>query len=250
MLAAAQPSQVRYQRTAARLQAVPPKEAPSPLAALATPQALAGGQVLFQEGESAAALFEVTQGVVRLCRMMPDGRRSVTGFAFAGGILGLPIGETYAYTAEAIAGCSLRRYTRGAIARLLETSPDFSRRMLAVVSDELSAAQDQMLLLGRKSAAERVASFLLWVARKTGGDGHEPRHVDLPMSRTDVADYLGLTTETVSREMTKLRQAGVIDLPTPQRVEFLQPQTLQQIAEEGEAEALGADRLKGARWPV
>jgi CRP/FNR family transcriptional regulator len=134
--------------------------------------------------------------------------------------------------------------------RLLESDRDFARRMLAVVSDELSAAQDQMLLLGRKSAAERVASFLLWVARKTAADGRAPRHIDLAMSRTDVADYLGLTTETVSREMTKLRQAGIIGLPTPQRVEFLRPQTLQQIAEEGEVAGLAGDRLTGARWPA
>jgi CRP/FNR family transcriptional regulator len=243
-------SPTRFSPLPPRAQPVPVRRAvASPLDAVATPQTAKAGQVLFQEGDPAAALFEVTKGVVRLCRMMPDGRRSITGFAFPGAILGLPIGEVFAYTAEAITGCELRRATRSAVGRLLESNADFARRMLAVMSDELSAAQDQMLLLGRKHAAERLASFLLWVARKNGRASCEASQLDLPMSRTDVADYLGLTTETVSREMTKLRQAGVVTLPTPQRIKILQPELLQQIAEEGEATALHSSRVTTARWP-
>jgi len=249
MLAVAAANPVRPQPLPPGPSAAPARTSAGLLAAIAMPQSLAPGQILFQEGDSATSLFEVTRGVVRLCRMMPDGRRSITGFAFPGAILGLPIGEVYAYTAEAITDCELRRCTRSAVTRLLSSDAEFARRMFAIVCDELSAAQDQMLLLGRKSAGERLASFLLWVARKTGRGETEAAQLDLPMSRTDIADYLGLTTETVSREMTKLRQAGLIALPTPHRVDLLEPEALLQMSEEGEVAALRPARLKGARWP-
>jgi CRP/FNR family transcriptional regulator len=250
MLAPAAANPARPHPLAPRLQGAAARGTVSPLAALATVQNISAGQLLFQEGEAATAVFEVTQGIVRLYRMMPDGRRCITGFAFPGAALGLPMGEVYAYSAEAVTGCELRRSPRAAVTKMLESNPEFARRMFAIVSDELSAAQDQMLLLGRKSAAERVASFLLWVARKVGRGGNDARQLDLPMSRTDVADYLGLTMETVSREMTKLRQAGLIALPTPHRVDLLQPDTLLLMADEGEVAALRSGKVQGARWPL
>lgn len=206
--------------------------------------------VLFYEGDEAGSLFEVVRGVIRLCRLLPDGRRSITGFAFPGSILGLSVGGNYAYTAEAITPCEIRRCTRGAVTRLLDTRSDFRHRLLSIVSDELCAAQDQMVLLGRKSAPERIVSFLLWIAGKSQGDDGDGKRIDLPMSRTDIADYLGLTTETVSRELTKLKQAGLIAMPTPQHIELLRREALDEIAENGEAEPRGfAGKIKSARWP-
>ena len=174
---------------------------------------------LFGQGDSARYLYQVTKGVLRLCRLMTDGRRSVTGFAYAGDMIGIAAWNSYAYSAETVTACQLRRTPRPAIDKLLKDLPRLAQQMYAMVSNELLAAQDQMLLLGRKTADERVASFLLKLAeRKQSG---KIDWVDLPMSRTDIADYLGLTTETVSRVLTKLKQAGIISLPTPHLVKLL-----------------------------
>ena len=171
----------------------------------------------------------MVRGLVRLYRLLPDGRRSITRIAFPGSMLGLSLDGAYVYTAESITPCEIRRSSWRAVAGLLDARPEFRRRLLAVVFDELCAAQDQMLLLGRKSAPERVVSFLLWIAGRVHGDETEPDHVDLPIPRIDIADYLGLTTETVSRELTKLKQAGLLGMPTPQRIRFLRPEALQEI---------------------
>src|SRR5690554_5208086 len=168
------------------------------LAAVAPSQMVDAQQVLFREGDEAGSVIEVVRGIVRLYRLLPDGRRSITGFAFPGSMLGLSLDGAYVYTAESITPCEIRRSSWRAVAGLLDARPEFRRRLLAVVFDELCAAQDQMLLLGRKSAPERVVSFLLWIARRMHGDETGPDHVDLPISRVDIADYLGLTTETVS----------------------------------------------------
>lgn len=227
-----------------------PAAMPSMLGAFGTAQTVGDQEVLFREGDEAGSLFEVVQGVVRLYRLLPDGRRSVMGFAFPGTILGLSFRGAHLYTAETITPSQIRRCGRSAVAQLLSTRSEFRHRLLEIVSDELCAAQDQMLLLGRKSAPERVVSFLLWVARKMQDEGGNLHQVDLPMSRADIADYLGLTTETVSREITKLKQAGLVDLPTPQRVQFLRRDVLREIAENGEAEIKQTTtRLKSARWP-
>lgn len=219
------------------------------LAGLASTRTTGSHEILFHEGDPADALFEVARGVVRLYRLLPDGRRAVTGFAFPGGILGLSFRDVHICTAETITSCELRRCERNVAARVMESGPDFRRRLLSLVSDELCAAQDQMVLLGRKTAPERIVSFLLWVAAKSS-DEDGSRHVDLPMSRADIADYLGLTTETVSREMTKLKNAKLISLPTPQRVQFLRIDLLREIAENREPETRTVTgRLKAARWP-
>lgn len=217
------------------------------LADFAPTESVAPQDVLFLEGDEAVSLFDVVHGVIRLCRLLPDGRRSITGFAFPGSILGLSVRGSYAYTAEAITPCEIRRCARSAVTRLLDTRSDFRHRLLSIVSDELCAAQDQMVLLGRKTAPERIVSFLLWIASKSQGDG---KRVDLPMSRTDIADYLGLTTETVSRELTKLKQAGLIAMPTPHHIELLRRDALDEIAEYGEAESRAfTGKIRSARWP-
>lgn len=235
---------------AGRLGSDPAAPIPGILATIASPKPIAGQHVLFREGDAAVSLFEVVRGVLRLYRLLPDGRRSITGFAFPGSLLGLSFRDIYVYTAETLTPCEIRQCERSAAAKLMDTGSDFRRQLLAIVSDELCSAQDQMVLLGRKSASEKVVSFLLWAARKMHGEQADQRYVDLPMSRTDIADYLGLTTETVSREMTKLRQAGLLDLPTPQRVHLLRRDALREIAESGEVEVKEmTGKFKPARWP-
>jgi CRP/FNR family transcriptional regulator len=166
--------------------------------------------------------------MVRLYKLLPDGRRLITGFLSAGNLLGLAPDGVCVYTAEAITEVTLCRYKRVAFERLIDEVPGFAKRLLAVTSHELRAAQDRMLLLGRKSATEKVASFLLLMADRQGAEDLD--EVDVPMTRTDIADYLGLTIETVSRTLTKLKQDGVIALPTFARIEIRDQDRLEELA--------------------
>ena len=186
-------------------------------------QHLSAGELLFSEGDKADSVFEVLSGMVRLYKLLPDGRRQVTGFLTAGQLLGLAPEGACVFTADTVTEVSLVRYKRDAFDRLIDDVPGFARRLLAVTSHELHAAQDQMLLLGRKSASEKVASFLLMLPARLNV-------IDVPMTRGDIADYLGLTVETVSRTLTRLRQDGLIALPVPTRVQVLDRKGLENLA--------------------
>ena len=185
-------------------------EATSNIMALTSLQKKAAGATIFSEGDAADSVFEVVSGTLRLHKLLPDGRRQVTGFLCAGHLIGLAPEGTWVYTAEAITDVTLCRYRRPAFERLIDTVPGFARRVLMATSHELRVAQDQMLLLGRKTAAERVASFLLLMAEQQGSD-----EISVPMSRTDIADYLGLTIETVCRSLGQLKRSELIELLTP-----------------------------------
>jgi len=174
--------------------------------------ALSPGDQLFDEGEAADHVFNVTEGTLKIFKLLPDGRRQVTGFLFAGDFLGLASQETYAYSAEAVTPVRLCRFQRRQLDGLLGRHPEMERRLLSKASHELAEAQEQMLLLGRKTAKERVASFLLLLSRRAHQRGIAADPVAVPMSRTDIADYLGLTTETVSRTVTRLKSEGTIRL--------------------------------------
>jgi CRP/FNR family transcriptional regulator len=168
------------------------------------------GATVISEGDPAADLFNVVRGTVKLYKLLPDGRRLVTGFLFPGDFLGIALNDTYAYSAEAIEPVQLCRFPRKKLEALLAELPRLERRLLGETAHELAAAQDQMLLLGRKTAKERVASFLVSLSRRAEKRRRPASPLEIPMSRTDMADYLGLTTETVSRTLTQLRQAKLI----------------------------------------
>ena len=200
------------------------------LSAIVVEVAAAAGQAIFYEGDPAEHVFNVTAGVVKLYKLMADGRRQITGFLFRGDFLGLALNTSYAYSAEAVSATRLCRFPRGALERLLDEFPRLEKRLLAMAGNELIAAQDQMLLLGRKTAKERVASFLLSLSERAAQRGGPANPVELPMVRADIADYLGLTTETVSRTITELRKSGVIELPRSGSVELQQPHALEELA--------------------
>ncbi|HXQ65934.1 MAG TPA: helix-turn-helix domain-containing protein, partial [Alphaproteobacteria bacterium] len=183
------------------------------------------------EGDLAESVYEIVSGMLKLYKLLPDGRRQVTGFLLRGHLLGLASNERYLYTAEAVTPVTLCRYPKARFERLLDEVPGFARRLLAVTSDELRAAQDQMVLLGRKSAAEKLASFLLMTAEDQDDGEEESDTVNIPMGRSDIADYLGLSTETVSRTLTQLKCRGVIALPTSAHIEIRQRDRLEQLAE-------------------
>jgi len=189
------------------------------------------GRMVFAEGEPADNLYNVVSGAVRLTKLLPDGRRQITGFMFPGDFLGIAFNESYAYSAEAIVATRLCRFPRRSLERLVDSSRSFERRLLGEAASELAAAQDQMLLLGRKTAQERVATFLLDLSARARRRGRIDNPVTVPMSRTDIADYLGLTTETVSRCFTKLRTARVIHSAQPGFVAILDAPQLAVLAQ-------------------
>ena len=160
-------------------------------------QRVEANQTIFAEGEGADALFNVTAGTVKLYELLPDGRRQITGFLVTGDFLGLAMNENYAYSAETVTPTSLCQFPRRKMEALLDEFPKMQRRLFSMASNELAAAQDQMLLLGRKTAREKICSFLLMLAQRQSRRGHKDNPVYVPMSRADIADYLGLTTETV-----------------------------------------------------
>ncbi len=202
------------------------RQAASRIVAVSTLQRAKPGETLFAEGDEADGIYEVVSGMLRLYKLLPDGRRQITGFLSAGQILGLAPEGTHVYSAESINDVTLCRYPRVGFDRLIDEVPGLARRLLAVTSHELRAAQDQMLLLGRKAATEKVASFLLLMADQQDNE----KDVAVPMARSDIADYLGLTTETVSRTFTKLKNEGLIALPTPNHVEILGRERLEDFA--------------------
>lgn len=181
------------------------------LAAIARAAQLDAGESLFYEDDPAAEVFTVISGMLKLSKLLPDGRRQITGFLTPGDYLGLAFAERYVYSAEAVTPVRICRFPRPAFLGLLEQFPALEKALLGRAATELAAAQQQMLLLRRKTARERVASFLLQLAERQGAD--EGTVVDLPMTRTDIADFLGLTIETVSRNVASLRKAGLIALP-------------------------------------
>jgi CRP/FNR family transcriptional regulator len=186
---------------------------------------------IFSEGEAADALYNVTSGTVKLYKLLPDGRRQITGFLMTGDFLGLAVNESYAYTAETVTSCSVCKFPRRKIDALMDEFPKMQRRLFSMASNELAAAQDQMLLLGRKTAKEKICSFLLMLSQRAARRGHKENPVYVPMSRADIADYLGLTTETVSRTFTQLKTAGAISLQEGNKVLIADMDTIYDMAE-------------------
>lgn len=193
---------------------------------------------VFYEGDEAKYLFNVTSGAVKIYKLLADGRRQITGFFFPGDFLGLALHERYTYTAEAVDKAVLCRFPHRKFEQLLDEFPKLEKRLLQTASNELAAAQDQMLLLGRKTAQERIATFLLSLSDRAMRRGLRGNVIKLPMSRSDIGDYLGLTIETVSRTLTRLRKSGAVDLPNAQEIRILVRPALLEFAGLSEEDTL------------
>jgi CRP/FNR family transcriptional regulator len=189
------------------------------------------GATIMIEGDPADHLFNIIQGTVKIYRLLPDGRRQITGFLMGGDFLGLALNDANPYSAEAVGPVTLCRMPRRRFEQLIDQFPHLERRMLVNASNELFAAQEQMLLLGRKSAREKLATFLLAMARRAAARGRPDDVLHLAMSRTDIGDYLGLTIETVSRTFTQLRGDGIVALHSASQVEIIDREALEAAAE-------------------
>jgi CRP/FNR family nitrogen fixation transcriptional regulator len=178
-----------------------------------------GGTEIYGQGEQARNLYQVEFGCVRIHRMLADGRRQISAFHLAGEVFGFETDGVHHFFAEAIGATGVRA--------LQLNSADASQLILPLALQGLIRAQEHLLVLGRQSAVERVAAFLLDMAERQGA----LEHFDLPMSRTDIGDYLGLTIETVSRVFSRLKDNGYIRMPSLRKVEIVKWQALQNISE-------------------
>jgi CRP/FNR family nitrogen fixation transcriptional regulator len=178
------------------------------------------GTEIYADGELAEAIYQVEYGAIRVYRLLADGRRQISAFHLAGEIFGFEADRSHHFFAEAIVATSLRRFR-------LAPGADISRDLLPLALRSLMRAQDHLLVLGRHTAIERVAAFLIDMAERQGESGH----VDLPMSRTDIGDYLGLTIETVSRVFSRLKERKIIGLKNSRSVKILKWDALRQMGE-------------------
>jgi CRP/FNR family transcriptional regulator len=196
---------------------------------------IAPGKVFIEDGDPATYFYNITHGHVRVFKTLADGRRHITGFIGTGQFLGLAATGQCTFNAEAMDEVHLCRFNRVTLGDMFDEFPALERRLLNIAAHELSVAQDQMLLLARKNAVERVASYLLNLAmhHESCANGMLPASamtLSLPVSRADLADYLGLTIETVSRSFAQLKKAALIDFSNAHAVTLLHPRQLEQIA--------------------
>ena len=185
------------------------------------------GTEIFGETEPADYIYQVIEGAVRSHKLLSDGRRQIGAFHLAGDIFGLESGDFHRFTAEAIVDTTVRLMKRESLKRVAKTDAAIVRSLLNMTTDNLQHAEDHMLLLGRKTSVERVAAFLLEMDRRLTAVGV----MVLPMCRRDIADYLGLTLETVSRALSALHKKGFIEFlgQTQREIVVLNPGGLAEL---------------------
>jgi CRP/FNR family transcriptional regulator len=196
---------------------------------------IAPGQALFYEEDPAEHLFIIREGCARVFKLMADGRRMITGFLYPSDVVGFAENGEYRYGCEAVVSLTVCRIPRRRLFDFFETYPVLEHRMLQIATNEIAAAQDQMLLLGRKTALEKLASFLHMLVARNERRNAPGERLFLPMSRGDIADHLGLTTESVSRCFTQLRKMNVLRLDSAQNVTIVDASALADLTGSGDA---------------
>lgn len=185
----------------------------------------APGEEIAAAGEETEHVGTIVEGVVALSKTMVDGRRQMVGLQFPSDFIGRPYRSVAPFDAVAVTNVRLCRFTRKRFEGLCSESPNLEKRLLEMTLDELDAAREWMLLLGRKSAREKLASFLVILARRAAGLTDAPLEnrvaVELALTREQMSEYLGLTIETVSRQFSQLKREGVIALKSAREVAIL-----------------------------
>jgi CRP/FNR family transcriptional regulator, anaerobic regulatory protein len=217
--------------------ALQPAITPRPL----TPfeQTLASGTIkrveakefVFVEGDAVSHVYRVETGAVALFKVLADGRRQIVGFAYPGDLIGLGAEDEHVMNAQAIRPTRLRCLTMSGLHRSVAQDPSLGFKLYQAVARELASARDLMLTTGQRSATERVVSFLLAFSRRNKRNGQDPTAFELPMTRADIGDFLGLTIETVSRTFTKLKTMGLIELAHSSQVKLADIHALQCLAD-------------------
>jgi len=191
---------------------------------MGAPMRFARNEEIYGESEPADYIYKLVGGTVRTYRVLSDGRRQIGAFYLPGDMFGLECGAEHSFSAEAITNATVLVIKRSAVTALASHDVSVAQQLLAMTAQELARVQVHLMLL-IKTAQERVADFLLEMAERA--DGHN--EVDLPMSRQDIADYLGLTIETISRTLTQLESSAAIALPTSRRIVLRNRAALRQL---------------------
>ena len=178
----------------------------------AAPAVFATKQHVFFEGDEKDCVFLIEQGVLALYRTTAEGKRQVFGFGLPGDVIGLGAAQVHSCNAQAITSLEVRRLPTSSLNRLAAEDPDFALKLYQAVSSELEAARDLLMALSRHGALERVTIFLLTMSRRNALNGRNPALITLPMMRADIADLLGVTMETVSRCLSKLKKCRMIEI--------------------------------------
>lgn len=186
-------------------------------------------ETMFEQDEPSDVVYNITGGAVRLYKLLPDGRRQVVGFALTGDFLGLSMAERNVFSADALTEVTACQFTRQNFSDFVDNHPHLLRRLHAFASHELSIAQEQMVILGRRTAEEKVVAFLIGMRDRWARVNGSTVNVPLPMTRQDIGDFLGLTVETVSRMFTRLAKQKSLVI-TPDGVRLLEPARLEAIA--------------------
>lgn len=179
---------------------------------------IAAGNEVIGQGESISSYSNILKGVVKLSKVMADGRQQIVGLQFAPDFMGRPFLGESRMAAEAATDTEICVFPRRAIERMIGAAPQLEHRLHNQALKELDEARDWMLTLGRKTAQEKVASFLSLIARNSDPEADDRSVFELPLSRADIADFLGLTIETVSRQLTRLRKDGIIRIENNRHV--------------------------------
>jgi CRP/FNR family nitrogen fixation transcriptional regulator len=181
---------------------------------------------VFNEGDAARHVYKVVSGAIRTCRVLVDGRRQIADFYLPDDFFGLDWQSEHGFTAEAIADAVAVSYPRAQIEQIAETSPAVQKLLMSVLGKGLTATQNHVVMLGRQTAHERLAWFLLSLMQRSD----DCPDLDLPMSRLDIADYLGLTIETVSRGLSQFKRRHLIAISGAHQVTLKNIEALEAIA--------------------
>jgi CRP/FNR family transcriptional regulator len=188
-------------------------------------------EFVFAEGDLISHLYRIETGAVALYKVLADGRRQILGFAYPGDLIGLGAQGEHVMNAQAIKPTRLRCLPVSALRQSAARDPLLGFKLYEALARELAATRDLMLTTGQRSATERVAGFLLAFSRRSKRNGQDPAQFDLPMTRADIGDFLGLTIETVSRTFTKLKVLGLIKLPQSNHVKLVDIDELESLAQ-------------------
>ena len=175
-------------------------------------------KTIFLQQEQSKNLYNITKGNVKIYRLLSDGRIQIIGFLYPGDFFGSYKKEKYNYSAESIGDLRLCVFNQQSLDDYLEENMSLAKELLHMTSHELTLAQDRMMVLGKMNASERVAKFILNISDQRLRIGWQNNPISIPMTRQDIADYLGLTLETISREFTKLKAANTIKFLTPKQI--------------------------------
>lgn len=204
------------------------------LKGIASMRQFEAGATIFSAEEAVTVMGTVVRGAIKTYKLLPDGRQQVVGFLFPGDFLGSAVFDTNRCFAEALSPVELCVFPHAPLQKLIREIPALEHQMLKLAHDDLDLAQEWMLLLGRKTAQERVATFLCLLFDKAKRRGHCGAPIDLPMNRSEIADYLGLTIETVSRQLSKLKNAGIIAINGGHAIELRKAALLADVAAGGD----------------